>query len=98
MFKHSIRFRVEEDLDPVQASESMMPQEYLDSGETPKELGDSRVEEPEPRADLEGGVHLPDTGGHGSMKLNPRLPTRSEHEPHNSRRFKQFKRPPPQYK
>ena len=26
-------------------------------GKTPKELGDSRIEEPEPRSDLEGGMH-----------------------------------------
>ena len=41
------RYGVEEDLDLGQASESMMPLENLESGETPKEWGDSQVEEPE---------------------------------------------------
>ena len=44
-------YGVEEDLDLGQ--ELMVPQENLCSGETPKEVGDSRVEEPEPRPDLE---------------------------------------------
>ena len=82
------RYGVEEDLDPGQASESMVPQENLGSGVTPKELGDSRVKEPEPQSDLEGGVHHPDVGGHGSRKLNPTLPMGSEYGPHNPKRFK----------
>ena len=51
------RYGVEQDLDPGQASDSIVPQENLGSGKTPKELGDSRVEEPEPQSDLEGGMH-----------------------------------------
>ena len=78
------RYEVEEDLDPVQASESMVPQENLGLGETPKELGESRVEEPEPRSDLEGGMHQPDTWT-CSRETNPRLPLGSEYVPHNPR-------------
>ena len=53
---------------------SMVSQKNLGLGETPKELGNSRVEEPEPQTDLESGMHEPDTGGHSSWKTNPRLP------------------------
>ena len=48
-----------------------MPVENLGSCEALKELGDSQMEDS--GADLEGGVHHPDTGGHGSRKPNPRL-------------------------
>ena len=84
------RYRVEEDLDldPGQASELMAPQENLGSGKMPKELGDSRVEEPDSRTDLEIGMHQLNTGGHDSRKPNPRLPMRCEYEPHNPRRSK----------
>ena len=39
------RYGLEEDLDPGQISESMVPQENQGLGETPKELGDSQMEE-----------------------------------------------------
>ena len=46
-------FEVEEDLDPGQASESMMSLEDLGSGKTPKEWFDSfRVEKPKSGGDL----------------------------------------------
>ena len=51
------RYGVEEDLDPWQASELMMPLENLGSGETLKELGDSQLEEPESQADLESEIY-----------------------------------------
>ena len=79
----SPRYGIEEDLDP--GEEWMVSQEYLGSGKTPKQLGDSRVEEPVPRSDLEGGMHHPDTDGQGSRKPNSRLPTGSEYGPHNSK-------------
>ena len=83
------RYRVEEDLDPGQASESMMPLDDLGLGKTPKERGDSfRVEKPESGADLEREIPQPDTGGHGSRKPNPRLPTGSKYGPHSPRRSK----------
>ena len=83
------RYRVEEDVDPEQASDSMMPLEDLGLGETPKERGDSsRVEEPESRADLEREKAQPDIGGHSSMKRNPKQPTGSEYGPHNPRKSK----------
>ena len=44
-----LKYRVEEDLDPGQASESMVPWGNLRSGKKKnKELGDSQVEEPDP--------------------------------------------------
>ena len=89
-------YGVEEYLDLGQ--ELIMPHENLSSGKTPKELSDSRVEEPGFGADLEGRTHHPDTGGHGSGKPNPRLPKGSEYEPHNLRKCKRSKRPPPQYR
>ena len=49
------RYGVKEDLDPEQASKLMVPQDNLASGKTPKEWGDSQVEEPEPWTDLESG-------------------------------------------
>ena len=51
------RYRVEEDLDPEQASESMMPLENLASGEAPKEWSAFQMEEPESGADLESEIH-----------------------------------------
>ena len=63
------RYWVEEDLDPGQASESMMLLEDLGSGETLKQRDDSsRAEEPESGADLEREKAQPNTGGHGSRK------------------------------
>ena len=65
----------------------MMHLEDLESGETPKEWGDSSgVEEPEFGANLEREIPLPDIGGHSSRKPNPRLPTGSEYGPHNPSR------------
>ena len=62
----------------------MMLLEDLGSGETLVEWCDSSsVEEPEPGADLEREKSQPNTGGHGSRKRNPRLPTGSECGPHN---------------
>ena len=63
----------------------MVLQENLGSGKTPKELGNFRVKKPEPQSDWEGGVHHPDTSGHGGRKPNPRLPAGIEYGPHNPR-------------
>ena len=92
-----LRYGVEEDLDPGQASESVMALEDLGSGETPKEQGDSQ-EEPESRTDMESEIHQPDTGGHDSSKPNPRLPMRSEYGPHNPRKSQRSKRLPTCYR
>ena len=59
-------YGVEEDLDPGQASESRVSQENLGLGKTSKELCDSRVEEPDLRTDLEGGMYQTTTGEQSS--------------------------------
>ena len=83
-------YGVEEVLDPGQVSESMVAQENLWPGETPKELGKSQVKEPEPRTDLEDEMHQPDTGGRSGRKLNPRLQVGNEYGPHNFRTSKRL--------
>ena len=63
--------------------------EDLQSGETLEEWGDSsRVEEPESGVDLKREKAQPNTGGHGSRKQNPRLPSGSEYGSHNPRTSK----------
>ena len=57
------RYGIEEDLDPGQASESMLL-ENLGSSETPKEQGDPQMEEPKSGADLENEIHQSNTGGY----------------------------------
>ena len=70
-----------------------MPLEDLESGETLEGRGDSsRVEEPESGADLDREKAQADTGGLGSRKQNPRLPTGTEYGAHNPSKSKRSKK------
>ena len=72
-----------------------LPLEDIRLGETPKKPGDARGEKPESRGDMESEIPQPDRGGHSSRKPIPKLPTGSEYGPHNPKRFKRSKKPPP---